>query len=51
MASFRQRVRYRFDNLMARGTGAQILLLTVTTLILVGITALAIVVCGVVPPE
>jgi len=51
MASFRQRVRYRFDNLMARGTGAQILLLTITTLILVGITALAIVVCGVVPAD
>jgi hypothetical protein len=47
--SVRQRLRYRFDNLMARGTGAQILLLTIATLILISITAAAVYVCDVVP--
>jgi hypothetical protein len=47
--SLRLRLRYRFDNLMARGTGAQILLLTIATLVLIVITAAAVYVCGVVP--
>jgi len=36
--SLRQRARYRFDNLMARGVGAQILLLAVFTVVIVAIT-------------
>lgn len=51
MASFRQRLRYRFDNLMARGTGAQILLLTAATAVLVTITAIAVKLFGVVPAD
>ena len=47
----RQRLRYRFDNLMARGVGAQILLLAVATLVLVVITTLAVIVFGVVPAD
>src|SRR5690349_12662532 len=45
----RQRLRYRFDNLMSRGVLAQILLLALVTAMLVVITAVAVVVCGVVP--
>ncbi|MCE9572679.1 MAG: potassium transporter TrkA [Deltaproteobacteria bacterium] len=51
MPSIRQRLRYRFDNLMARGTGAQILLLAVITVVLVLITAGAIEICDVVPED
>ncbi len=47
----RQRLRYRFDNLMARGTGAQILLLAAATLALIAITAVALVGFGVVPAD
>ncbi len=45
--SLKDRLRYRFDNLMARGIGAQILLLAVITLVLVVLAALATVVFGV----
>jgi ion channel POLLUX/CASTOR len=48
---FRRRLRYRFDNWMARGTAAQILLLALATLVLVAITALAIVAFGVAPTD
>jgi len=51
MATTRQRLRYRFDNLMARGVGAQILLLAAVTLVLVAITALAVKAFGVVPAD
>jgi Trk K+ transport system NAD-binding subunit len=44
--TWRQRTRYRFDNLMARGIGAQILLLAVITLVLVVVAALAVVITG-----
>ena len=37
-----KRLRYRFDNLMARGVGAQILLLAVATALLVAVTVLAV---------
>lgn len=47
----RQRLRYRFDNWMARGVGAQIVLLAVITAALVLITALAIIVFDVVPED
>ncbi|HUQ06764.1 MAG TPA: hypothetical protein VM261_29880 [Kofleriaceae bacterium] len=47
----RARLRYRFDNLMARGVGAQILLLAAATLLLVVITAVAVMVFGVVPAD
>ena len=47
----RQRLRYRFDNLMARGTGAQILLLAAATLVLIAVTAVAIMLFGVVPAD
>ena len=40
--TWRERFRYRFDNLMARGLGAQILLLAVITLVLVVIASLAV---------
>jgi voltage-gated potassium channel Kch len=45
----RQRFRYRFDNWMSRGVGAQILLLAMITALLVLITAGLIVAFGVVP--
>jgi ion channel POLLUX/CASTOR len=44
-----QRVRYRFDNAMARGVGAQILLLAVCTLVLVLVTVVLLMIFGVVP--
>jgi voltage-gated potassium channel Kch len=44
-----KRLRYRFDNWMARGTGAQILLLAIVTAALVLVTALAVVALDVVP--
>ncbi len=50
-STWRQRLRYRFDNLMAKGTGAQILLLAAATGVLVGITALAVLAFGVVPED
>jgi voltage-gated potassium channel Kch len=49
MLGLRKRLRYRFDNWMARGIGAQILLLALVTTVLVLVTALAIVVFDVVP--
>lgn len=47
----RQRLRYRFDNWMARGVGAQILLLALVTVVLVVITAGLIIVFDVVPVD
>jgi hypothetical protein len=47
----RQRLRYRFDNLMSRGVLAQILLLAAVTAVLVLITALAVVLCDVIPQD
>ena len=47
----RQRLRYRFDNLMARGVGAQILLLAVFTALLIGLTVLLMYVLHVVPAD
>ena len=47
----RQHVRYRFDNWMARGVGAQILLLALFTAVLVMITAVAMIVFDVVPVD
>lgn len=46
-----QRLRYRFDNYMARGVGAQILLLAAFTAVLILITAAAVVALGVVPAD
>ena len=45
----RQKLRYHFDNLMARGAGAQIGLLAVISLVLVLITAVVVLVFGVAP--
>jgi hypothetical protein len=45
----RNRIRYRFDNWMARGVGAQLLLLALLTAAIVVITAFAIVALGAVP--
>jgi Trk K+ transport system NAD-binding subunit len=45
----RQHLRYRFDNLMSRGVSAQIGLLGVFTIALMLITAILIVIAGVVP--
>lgn len=47
----RQRLRYQFDNYMARGVGAQILLLAAFTTILILVTAVAIVAFGVIPED
>ena len=44
--SKRQRLRYRFDNLMSRGLGAKIALLGVMALVLVGIAVFAMLVFG-----
>jgi voltage-gated potassium channel Kch len=44
--SWKERFRYRFDNLMARGIGAQIGLLAVVTLVLVVLASLATVAFG-----
>jgi hypothetical protein len=49
MLGLRKQLRYRFDNWMARGVGAQILLLALVTTILVLVTAFAIMAFGVVP--
>ena len=49
MLGLRKRLRYRFDNWMARGVGAQILLLALVTTVLVLITAFAIMAFDVVP--
>jgi ion channel POLLUX/CASTOR len=49
MLGLRKRLRYRFDNWMARGVGAQILLLALVTTILVLVTAFAIIAFDVVP--
>jgi len=48
---FRQRARYRFDNLMSRGVGAQILLLAGAVTVLVIITAIAVMAFGVAPVD
>jgi ion channel POLLUX/CASTOR len=45
----RQRLRYRFDNLMSRGVGAQILLLAIVSAVLVLITTIAVIAFDVVP--
>lgn len=47
----RQRLRYRFDNLMSRGVGSQILLLAIISTALVALTAIAVVLLGVVPVD
>jgi hypothetical protein len=47
----KQRLRYRFDNLMSRGVGSQILLLALVSAVLVLITAVAVVALGVVPAD
>src|SRR5262245_29710730 len=47
MASTRERMRYRFDNMMARGIGAQILLLAMMTAVMVLILAAAVAIFGV----
>jgi hypothetical protein len=47
--SLKQQARYRFDNLMARGVGAQILLLAIFTIVIVLITVLLLLVLGVAP--
>jgi Trk K+ transport system NAD-binding subunit len=49
--SLKARLRYRFDNVMARGTGGQIVLLAVITLILVAIATLTVVILQVRPVD
>src|SRR5512139_1205897 len=48
---WRQRARYRFDNYMARGVGAQILLLAVAVAVLILITTVAVIAFGVTPTD
>jgi len=50
-AGVRERARYRFDNWMSRGVGAQIALLAVAVGGLVVITALAVMLFGVTPTD
>jgi len=47
----RQRFRYKFDNLMARGVGAQILLLAAATTVLIAVAAVALIAYGGVPDD
>jgi voltage-gated potassium channel Kch len=47
--TLRQRLRYRFDNLMARGARAQVLMLALLSLALILATAIAVRVAGLVP--
>ena len=47
----RQKFRYKFDNLMAKGVGAQILLLAIATIVLIAIAAVALVIYGGVPDD
>ena len=49
--SLGQRARYKFDNLMARGVGAQILLLALFTALLVVITVVLLLALGLVPED
>ena len=51
MSRLRQRARYRFDNWMSRGVGAQIALLAVAVAILILITAGALLLFGVEPAD
>ncbi len=51
LVGMRQRFRYKFDNLMARGAGAQILLLAAATAALITITAMALAAYGGIPDE
>lgn len=46
---WKDRLRYRFDNVMARGVGAQVLLLAAVTVVLVAVAALATLLLGVRP--
>lgn len=47
----RQRFRYKFDNLMAKGVGAQILLLALATVVLIAIASIGLVAYGGVPDD
>jgi len=51
MHGLRQRLRYRFDNVMSRGVGPQILLLAAMAMALIVIGAIAVIVLGVRPQE
>src|SRR6478672_13305020 len=46
-----RRARYKFDNLMARGVGAQILLLAVAAILIVVVTVALLLLLGVVPAD
>ena len=47
----RKQLRYRFDNAMARGMGAQIMLLAACTLVVVLVTVVLVLVFGVAPTD
>src|SRR5262249_20826470 len=47
----RQRLRYRFDNMMARGVGAQILLLAALTATFISIAGALLFIFGLVPAD
>lgn len=49
--SWKDRARYQFDNVMARGVGAQVLLLAVVTAAIVAVATLATALLGVRPDE
>lgn len=46
-----QRIRYRFDNVMARGVGAQIAMLALATVLLIAVAALVLVLAGLRPDD
>ena len=49
--SLRQRIRYRFDNLMARGAGPQIAVLALLSILIVVFTATIILLAGLAPKD
>jgi len=51
MATLKQKLRYRFDNLMARGAGAQMLILGLMTALAIVMTAVTLVVTDLAPKD
>lgn len=51
MATWKEKARYEFDNLMARGTMAQVGLLAVLSFVLIGVTGLVITAFGLGPAD
>lgn len=50
-ASWKEKVRYRFDNFMSKGTGSLILGLAVTSVIIISIVSFVVVLLGIAPGD